>query len=144
VRLIEAPPPCSTPHYLTDAPYKKTIYSAGFTIAVRGNSIPHSLSPLGLEFKFLSSTTGLVSSQAALLTTSQHSSLSLPSASEADSSNKPTSAGTPPLHLNNIRRTNGPSGRRKNSAADPVDTERLKFRLVFILWPAVLGVTLAL
>jgi hypothetical protein len=144
VRLIEVPPPRSTPHYLTDAPYKKTIYSAGFTTAVRVNSISHSPSPLGLKFKFLSSITGLVSSQAALLTTSQHSSPSLHSASEAESSNQPTSTGTPPLRPNNIGRTNGPSGERKNSAADSVNTERLMFRLVFILWPAVLGVTLAL
>jgi hypothetical protein len=144
VRLVDVPPPRSTPHYLTDAPYKKTIYSADLTAAVRVNSIPRFPSPLGLRFKFLSSIARLVSSQAALLTTSQHSSPSLHSTSEAESSNQPTSTGTPPLHLNNIGRTNGPSGERKNSAADPVDTERLMFSLVFILWPAVLGVTLAL
>ncbi|OJA17990.1 hypothetical protein AZE42_09617 [Rhizopogon vesiculosus] len=118
-----------TLRYLTDTPYNMTIYSADFTFVVRGDSIPNLPSPLG---SFPSSTDGLVSSQAGLATVS-----------EAENSG-PTSIVIPPLLPSSVGGFNQPSGKSKNSAAGRLDTEKLKFRLVFILWPAVLGITLAL
>jgi len=126
-----------------------TIYSADFTIVVRGDSIPDFRSPLG-PFSNSSSTTGLVSTYAGLATTASQPSSSplLPpsvSVSEAESS-EPTSIAIPPPHPSDAGNTTQPSpaGKNKNSAPGGLDTEKLKFRLVFILWPAVLGITLAL
>jgi hypothetical protein len=127
-----------------------TIYSADFTIVVRGDSIPDFRSPLG-SFSNSSSTTGLVSTYAGLATASQPSSpppsppLPSVSVSEAESP-EPTSIAIPPLHPSDVGNTTQPSpaGKNKNSAPGGLDTEKLKFRLVFILWPAVLGITLAL
>ena len=122
--------------YLTDAPYNMTVYSADFAIVARGDAVPSLPLPLG---SFPNSTTGLASIQTA--STSQ-----LPSPSSASDPESSTSASVviSPFTPNVVGNTSQPSGRRKNSAGGRVDTERLKFRLVFILWPAMLGVALAL
>lgn len=158
-RLIEVSfvPLCSTLRYLTDAPYNMTIYSADFIIVVRGDSIPGFRSPLG-PFSNSSATTGLVSSSTyvGLATASQPSSPPLPppppsvsvSVSESESSEPTTSIVIPPPRPSDVGNTTvqpSPAGKKnKNSAPGRLDTEKLKFRLVFILWPAALGITLAL
>lgn len=47
--------------------------------------------------------------------------------------------GAPSVHLDMLRRARGPRVRREST----VDVERIKFRMVFILWPAMVGLTLA-
>ncbi|KAG1732847.1 uncharacterized protein EDB91DRAFT_1348938 [Suillus paluster] len=125
--------------YITDTPYNTTIYSADFTIVVPGDSF------LSSQGSISTSTSGNLFFQA---TTSQPLSLS-PSSSTSSvvsggSMPSSTSIVIPPLRPGDIGNIDQPSGNSKSSAAGRIDIEKLKFRVVFILWPALLGVTMAL
>ncbi|KAG2360822.1 hypothetical protein BDR07DRAFT_1608322 [Suillus spraguei] len=118
-----------TLRYVTHIPYDMIIYSADFAIVARGDSLPAgtntnatrgSSSTTSTQNLFFQATNSLMSS-------------STPS---------PTSIVMPPLRPDDIGNVNQPS--RSAGSAGRIDIEKLKFRVVFILWPALLGVTMAL
>ncbi|KAG2125691.1 hypothetical protein DEU56DRAFT_961501 [Suillus clintonianus] len=130
-----------TLRYITNTPYDMIIYSADFTIVIQGDSLPTSTSA--------SSSLGVTSSSTS---TSQNlffqaTSASSPSAPSSSGSETPTPSATnivmPPLRPGDVGNINQPAGNSRNSGGR-IDIEKLKFRVVFILWPALLGVTMAL
>ncbi|KAG1745631.1 hypothetical protein EDB19DRAFT_1632197 [Suillus lakei] len=116
----------STLRYITNTPYYMIIYSSDFTIVVQGDSLPTNASSLA------SSTSANLFFQAT----------NLPSPSAPSSSS--SGIVMPPLRPGDVGNINQPSGNSRSSAAGRIDIEKLKFRVVFILWPALLGVTMAL
>jgi hypothetical protein len=114
-----------------------TIYSADFKIVpVQGDSLLTNASSVASS----SSTSANLFFQA---TNTPSLSAPAPSGSGTLTSN-PTSNTVPPLRPGDVGNINQPSGNSRNGAAGRIDIEKLKFRVVFILWPALLGVTMAL
>ncbi|KAG1780014.1 hypothetical protein EV702DRAFT_1024308 [Suillus placidus] len=107
-----------TLRYITNAPYEMIVYSADFTIVVQGDSLPTNASAA--------------------------TNTPLPFSSAGTSSSSPTSVVIPPLRPGDVGNIDQPSGNSRSGAAGRIDIEKLKFRVVFILWPALLGVTMAL
>ncbi|KAG0702625.1 hypothetical protein DFH29DRAFT_490849 [Suillus ampliporus] len=128
-----------TLRYITGTPYNTTIYSADFSIVVPGDSLPSGSS------KGSGSSSGSTSGDLFFQATSYGP---LPSSAESGGSSSPSPSPTsiviPPLRPGDVGNINQPSGNSRNSAGGRIDIEKLKFRLVFILWPALLGVTMAL
>lgn len=128
--LISAPP-LSTLRYLTSIPYDMVIYSADFGIVVQGDSLP---TPTN------ASASSRSTSQNLFFQATRTPSLSLAPSDSGTSTSTPGSV-IPPLRPGDVGTIDQPS---RNSAAGRIDIEKLKFRVVFILWPALLGVTMAL
>ncbi|KAG2125693.1 hypothetical protein DEU56DRAFT_824592 [Suillus clintonianus] len=127
-----------TLRYITNTPYDMIIYSADFTIVVKGGSFPTSASSLAVTSSSTSENLFFQATSAA--------SPSAPSSSESGSETPMPSARNivmPPLRPGDVSNVNQPSGNSRNSGGR-IDIEKLKFRVVFILWPALLGVTMAL
>ncbi|KAG2065642.1 hypothetical protein BDR04DRAFT_1172901 [Suillus decipiens] len=127
-----------TLRYVTNVPYDMIIYSADFAIVVRGDSLP---AGTNINTNTNTNTTGSASSPARSTTSTQNlffQATNLPSSSTPS----PTSIVMPPLRPDDIGNVNRPS--RSAGSAGRIDIEKLKFRVVFILWPALLGVTMAL
>ncbi|KAG2346463.1 hypothetical protein BDR05DRAFT_855055, partial [Suillus weaverae] len=118
-----------TLRYITHAPYEMIVYSADFTIVVQGDSLPTNASAVASS----TSTSENLFFQA--------TNTPLPSAGTSTPS--PTSVVIPPLRPGDVGNIDQPSGNSRSGAAGRIDIEKLKFRVVFILWPALLGVTMA-
>ncbi|KAG1786916.1 uncharacterized protein HD556DRAFT_1247500 [Suillus plorans] len=122
-----------TLRYLTSIPYDMVIYSADFGIVVQGDSLP---TPTN------ASASSRSTSQNLFFQATHTPSLSLaPSESGTSASTSTPGSVIPPLRPGDVGTIDQPS---RNSAAGRIDIEKLKFRVVFILWPALLGVTMAL
>ncbi|TFY83278.1 hypothetical protein EWM64_g717 [Hericium alpestre] len=133
-------------HFVSDHP-KIVVYTARFTIiGMAGpdagddsSSSSSDAEPLSVDvvipgtyktaplFTLVYPSTTFISSQAAIAT--------------------PTTVSAPPLpsHDSNEKQS-GPSenGEQRNAAVGRMDMEKIKFRLVFILWPALMGITMAM
>ncbi|KAG1853291.1 hypothetical protein C8R48DRAFT_723493 [Suillus tomentosus] len=120
-----------TLRYLTSIPYDMVIYSADFGIVVQGDSLP---TPTN------ASASSRSTSQNLFFQATHTPSLSLAPSDSGTSTPTPGSV-IPPLRPGDVGTIDQPS---RNSAAGRIDIEKLKFRVVFILWPALLGVTMAL
>lgn len=107
------------------------IYSADFGIVVQGDSLP---APTNASASLRST------SQNLFFQATRTPSLSLAPSDSGTSTSTPGSV-IPPLRPGDVGTIDQPS---RNSAAGRIDIEKLKFRVVFILWPALLGVTMAL
>ncbi|KAG2753737.1 hypothetical protein P692DRAFT_20721588 [Suillus brevipes Sb2] len=124
-----------TLRYITNTPYNMIIYSADFKIMpVTGDTLSTNASSV------TSSTSENLFFQA---TTTPSLSAPAPSGS-GPSTQSPTNNAVPPLRPGDVGNINQPSSNSRNGAAGRIDIEKLKFRVVFILWPALLGVTMAL
>ncbi|KAG1833634.1 hypothetical protein DFJ58DRAFT_918068 [Suillus subalutaceus] len=122
-----------TLRYITNTPYDMIIYSADFRIVVQGDSLP-------------TVTNANASSVANSTTTSENlffQATNTPSSSSGPTPS-PTNIAIPPLRPGDVGNIDQPSRSSSSSAAGRIDIEKLKFRVVFILWPALLGVTMAL
>ncbi|KAG1813667.1 uncharacterized protein BJ212DRAFT_1588642 [Suillus subaureus] len=125
-----------TLRYITNTPYDMIIYSADFRIAVQGDSLP-TATHLNASSVTSSSSTTSENLFFQATTTPSSSSGSTPSPSL-------TNLAIPPLRPGDVGNIDQPSRSRLGNAAGRIDIEKLKFRVVFILWPALLGVTMAL
>ncbi|KAG1874816.1 hypothetical protein F4604DRAFT_1955217 [Suillus subluteus] len=123
-----------TLRYITNTPYDMIIYSADFRIVVQGDSLP--------------TVTNTSASSVANSTTTTSENLFFQATNTPSSSSGPTPSPTniaiPPLRPGDVGNIDQPSRSSSSSAAGRIDIEKLKFRVVFILWPALLGVTMAL
>ncbi|KAG2151568.1 uncharacterized protein EDB93DRAFT_262620 [Suillus bovinus] len=132
-----------TLRYLTNTPYEMVIYSADFRIVAQGDSIPtptNANASAGAS-SAVGSTSGNLFFQATRTLSPSVSPSSSLSGSESGTSTSTPSTVMPPLRPGDVGSIDQPS---RNSAAGRIDIEKLKFRVVFILWPALLGVTMAL
>ncbi|KAH7925236.1 hypothetical protein BV22DRAFT_1195311 [Leucogyrophana mollusca] len=104
--------------FLTDTPYNLTIYTADFTVTTGSNQTDSSES-------------------------SQSTSPSLSGSSTSSSSkSSPPAYTAPPLRPGDVGFQ--PGSQQSKNAGRHIDIEKVKFRLVFILWPALIGITMAL
>ncbi|KAG2031112.1 hypothetical protein BDR03DRAFT_973419 [Suillus americanus] len=126
-----------TLRYITNTPYDMIIYSADFRIVAQGDSLRL---PNVTNANASASASSVANSTT---TTSQNlffQATNTPSSSSS-STPSPTSVVIPPLRPGDVGNIDQPA---RSSAAGRIDIEKLKFRVVFILWPALLGVTMAL
>ncbi|KAG2095137.1 uncharacterized protein F5147DRAFT_584744 [Suillus discolor] len=123
-----------TLRYLTSIPYDMVIYSADFKIVVQGDSLPTLTN---------ASASARSTSQNLFFQATHTPSLLTPSLAPSESGTSTPTPGNviPPLRPGDVGNIDQPS---RNSAAGRIDIEKLKFRVVFIFWPALLGVTMAL
>ncbi|KAG1730719.1 hypothetical protein EDD22DRAFT_973951 [Suillus occidentalis] len=126
-----------TLRYITNTPYNMIIYSADFKIIpIPGDTLPTNASSLTSS-----------SSENLFFQATNTPSLSAPAPTPSGSGTptpSPTNNAVPPLRPGDVGNINQPSSNSRNAAAGRIDIEKLKFRVVFILWPALLGVTMAL
>ncbi|KAG2131521.1 hypothetical protein BD769DRAFT_1775071 [Suillus cothurnatus] len=122
-----------TLRYITNTPYDMIIYSADFKIVVQGDSLPT---------KTNMNASSMASSMAS--STSQNLFFQATNTPSSESTPTPTNIVIPPLRPGDVGNIDQPSKSRLGNAAGRIDIEKLKFRVVFILWPALLGVTMAL
>jgi hypothetical protein len=124
----------STLRYITNTPYDMIIYSADFKIVVQGDSLPTKTNVNASSVATSSATTS----------TSQNLFFQASNTPSSESTPTPTNIVIPPLRPGDVGNIDQPSKSRLGNAAGRIDIEKLKFRVVFILWPALLGVTMAL
>lgn len=136
----------STLRFTTSKPTDTVIYSADFTIVPANTTGPTTGSGTGMRSGAVAVATqsGSRTGSGSTTVTATGSSTWTTTAASASGVGSTTPSGVPPP-LGTIPGGPGQAGQRAASAGRRgVDVDKLKFRFVFVIWPVLMGITMAL
>ncbi|KAF8836794.1 hypothetical protein BDN67DRAFT_936311 [Paxillus ammoniavirescens] len=122
--------------FVTDTPLDIVIYSADFTI-----------NPANTTHVSATSTVGVGSGSSSNSTSAARTSATGPAPISSNRSSEPSTVVVPPSRPGDVggqQQSQGSRQPKSNSAGRRIDIEKIKFRLVFVIWPVLMGITMAL
>ncbi|KIK95789.1 hypothetical protein PAXRUDRAFT_355644 [Paxillus rubicundulus Ve08.2h10] len=124
-----------TLRFVTDTPLDTVVYSADFMIDSANTTHASTTSTVG---------TGAGSSGNS--TSPARTSSTGPAPISSNRSSEPSTVVVPPSRPGNVggQQPQGARQAKSNSAGRRFDVEKIKFRLVFVIWPVLMGITMAL
>ncbi|KAF9223085.1 hypothetical protein BS17DRAFT_152889 [Gyrodon lividus] len=129
----------STLRFATDTPLNTVVYSADFMIG------PANTTDLNVNVS-ATPTTGLGTGTQSSSTSPAHTSSMGPAPLSSNRSSEPSTVVVPPSRpdAGGQQQPQGSRQGKSNNAGRRIDVEKFKFRLVFVIWPVLMGVTMAL